>query len=137
MPASLGGLPLTHTLRGEEALKEIARLHRRKIPSRDGFVAHYQRGNAVAMLYVTQAYVDPIARWQLSRMVEGIERGASNAEGAFFHLKTREHRGLTLYSAVGLGQIHYFYRSGATLVWLAADPVVARSALDETVRLVR
>ena len=67
----------------------------------------------------------------------GIQGGASNAEGRFTHLKAREQDGLTLYSALGLGQIHYFYRSGATIVWLAADPTVARQALADAVRLMR
>jgi len=69
-------------------------------------------------------------------MVAGIRRGASNAEGRFTHLKVREQDGLALYSALGLGQIHYFYRSGETIVWLAADPEVARQALADTVRLI-
>ncbi|MBI1734565.1 MAG: TlpA family protein disulfide reductase [Candidatus Rokubacteria bacterium] len=42
-----------------------------------------------------------------------------------------------VYSALGLGQVHCFYRSGATVVWLAADPPVARQALGDTLRLVR
>jgi len=137
IPSALGGLPRTHTLQGGDALREINRLHGKSIPSRDGFVAHYERDGAVAMLYVSRAYLGPIARWQLSRMVAGIRRGASNAEGRFTHLKAREQDGLALYSALGLGQIHYFYRSEATIVWLAADPEVARQALADTVRLMR
>jgi hypothetical protein len=137
VPPALGGLPRSHELRGKEALSEINRLHRKSIPARDGFVAHYERDGAVAMLYVTRAYLGPIARWQLSRMVDGIQRGRANVEGQFTHLRSREEEGLTIYSALGLGQVHYFYRSGATLVWLAADPEVARPALADTVRLVR
>jgi hypothetical protein len=137
IPPALGGLPRTHTLQGDDALREINRLHGKSIPSRDGFVAHYERDGAVAMLYVSRAYLGPIARWQLSRMVKGIERGAGNVEGPFTHLKVREQEGLVLYSALGLGQIHYFYRSGTTLVWLAADPGVARPALADAVRLIR
>lgn len=137
IPPALAGLPQAHAVRGEEALREIGRLHGKSIASRDGFVAHYERDGAVAMLYVSRAYLGPIAGWQLSRMVEGIRRGSANAEGQFFHLKAREQDGLTLYSALGLGQVHYFYRSGAVIVWLAADPRVAREALADTIRLVR
>jgi hypothetical protein len=137
VPSTLGELPLTHTLQGDDALQEIGRLHGKRILARDGFVAHYGRDGAAAMLYVSRAHAGLIARWQLSRMVEGIGRGASNAEGRFFHLKAREQDGFTLYSALGLGQIHYFYRSGATIVWLAADPAVARQGVADTVRLIR
>jgi hypothetical protein len=137
IPPALAGLPRTHALQGSEALREIARLHGRSIRARDGFVAHYEQDGAVAMLYVSTAHLEPIARWQLSRMVDGIQRGRSNAEGQFSHLRAREREGLTLYSALGLGQVHYFYRSAGTIVWLAADPQVAERAVADTVRLVR
>jgi hypothetical protein len=137
IPPTLGGLPLTHTVQGRDALSEINRLHGKRIPSLDGFVAHYERDGAVAMLYVSQAYLGPVARWQLSRMVERIRNGAPNVEGQFSHLRTRERDGLTVYSALGLGQIHHFYRSGATIVWLAADPDIAQQAVADTIRLIR
>ncbi|HBH04102.1 MAG: hypothetical protein A2W08_15745 [Candidatus Rokubacteria bacterium RBG_16_73_20] len=137
VPAALAGLPLTHSVRGERALEDIARLHRRTILARDAFVAHYERDERVAMLYVSRAYATPLAWWQFSKMVQGIERGTPNAEGQFTHLKARQQDGLTVYSALGLGQVHYFYRSGPAIVWLAADPIVARPALDETLRRVR
>ncbi len=137
IPPALAGLPLTHSARGAQALEDVARLHRRTIFARDGLVAHYERNGSVAMLYVTRAYVAPVAWWQFSKMVEGIERGTENAEGQFVHLKAREQDGLTVYSTVGLGQIHYFYRSGSAIVWLAADPGVARAALGEVLRSVR
>ena len=82
-------------------------------------------------------YLAPIARWRLSQMVDGIRKGASNAEGQFTYLRALEQDGLAFYSALGPGQVHYFYRSGAMIVWLAADPTVAREALADTVRLVR
>ncbi|MBI2962032.1 MAG: hypothetical protein HYY28_17135 [Betaproteobacteria bacterium] len=133
----MGELPLTHALQGDEALEQVSRLHRKRIPSRDGFVAHYEQNASAAMLYVSRAYLSPVAMWQFSRMIDGIESGASNAEGKFTHLRVREQDGFTVYSALGLGQVHYFYRSGATMVWLAADADVARRALGDTLRLIR
>jgi hypothetical protein len=137
VPSVLGGLPLTHALQGDDALSEVSRLHGKRVLARDGFVAHYERDGAVAMLYVSRAHLGVLARWQLSRMVKGIEQGQANAEGRFFHLKSRERDGLMLYSVLGLGQIHYFYQSGATIVWLAADPPIAGAALAEAIRFIR
>lgn len=136
-PPAVAGLPLSHLLEGTEARAAINRLHGKAIPARDAFVAHYEQDGAVAMLYVTRAWITPLAWWQFLRMVKGIEAGGANREGRFTHLKAREQDGLTLYSALGLGQVHYFYRSDATIVWLAADPHVARAAMAETVRAVR
>ena len=137
VPPSLAGLPLTHTTQGAEALAEIGRLHGKRILLRDAWVAHYERNAAVAMLYVSRSHLGPVARWQFSRMVDGIGRGAANTEGRFTHLKARTEAGIPLYSALGLGQVHYFYRSGPAIVWLAADAEVAREALADTIRLIR
>src|SRR5574341_695590 len=79
VPLALGGLPRTHAVHGDDALREINRLHGRSIRVRDGFVGHYEQDGGVAMLYVSRAYLEPMARWQLSRMVEGIRRGESKA----------------------------------------------------------
>ena len=137
VPPSLAGLPLTHTTQGAEAIAEIGRLHGKRILLRDAWVGHYERDGAVAMLYVSRSLLGPVARWQFSGMVDGIGRGAANTEGRFTYLKARNEAGITLYSALGLGQVHYFYRSGAAIVWLAADAEIARGALAETVRLIR
>ena len=137
VPPSLAGLPLTHTTQGAEAIAEIGRLHGKGILLRDASVGHYERDGAIAMLYVSRSLLGPVARWQFSRMVDGIGRGAANTEGRFTYLKERNEAGITLYSALGLGQVHYFYRSGAAIVWLAADAEIARGALAETVRLIR
>jgi hypothetical protein len=137
VPPSLAGLPLTHAVQGAEALAEIKRLHGKSILLRDAWVAHYQRDGAVAVLYVSRSHLGPVARWQFSRMVDGIGRGAANVEGRFTHLRARDAAGLAYYSALGLGQVHYFYRSGPAIVWLAADAEVARRALEDTLRQVR
>jgi len=138
VPPSLAGLPVTHTTQGAEALAEIGRLHGKRILVRDAWVAHYERNGAVAMLYVSRSYLGgPVARWQFSRMADGIGRGTANAEGRFTHLRARNEAGIPLYSALGLGQVHYFYRSGPAIVWLAADAEIARGALADTIRLIR
>jgi hypothetical protein len=89
----VGELPLTHSPQGDDALRQISRLHGRRVLARDGFVAHYERDGAVVMRHVTRAHATPIVRGQRSRMVKGIERGRSNVEGRFFHLKAREQMG--------------------------------------------
>lgn len=137
VPRKLAGLPLTHALQGADAQREIDRLHKRRIPVRESAVAHYEGGTGVSMLYISQAYLEPLARWQLRRMVAGIRQGRQSAEGLFSHLKATDREGVTVYSALGMGQIHYFYRRGRTIVWVAADPGVARQALADSVRFIQ
>ena len=79
------------------------------------------------MLYVSEASFSFQAGRQLKRMAERIQKGNT----PFYHLKASQRDGITVYSALGEGQIHYFYRKGARVFWLAADVPVATKALEE------
>lgn len=133
VPPSLGGLKLSHYLQGEQALREIDRLHGKKIRVKEGYVAHYEANGNKAMLYVSEAYLEFLAARQLESMADGIRKGNT----PFFHLKESQREGMTLYSTIGLGQIHYFYRVGNKVVWLAADPTVAKQALVSVLQTLR
>lgn len=133
VPPALGGLKLAHYLKGEEALREIERLHGKKINVKEGYVAHYEKGESKAMLYISRVSSGSQAEGQVKRMAEGIRKGGT----PFYHLKESRRDGINLYSAIGLGQIHYFYRTGPKVVWLAADPPVASSALSSVLKAVR
>ena len=43
-------------------------------------------------------------------------------------------RGKEAVQAIGQGQIHYFYRRGADVFWVAADPPVAREVIARLLR---
>lgn len=125
-PKTVGALQLVHALRGKEALQAIDRLHGKGLAGTDGYVAHYERDGLVAMLYVSRAARSSMTGAQIEKMATGIRSGKT----PFFHLKSSERNGTTVYSALGEGQIHYFYRRGADVIWLAADPSVAREAVQ-------
>jgi hypothetical protein len=127
VPQALAGLPLAHSQQGAEARGEIERLHGKSIPIRDGYVAHYGTQPPVAMLYVSQARDEKLARQQMEQMTTRIR--ASN--GPFTHLRESTRFGMTVYSTLGQGQVHYYFRRGATVVWVAADPVIAQQALAD------
>ncbi len=124
-PESLGGLRLVHVLRGEEALQAIDHLHGKELGGQGGYVAHYETSGAVAMLYVSKASSVEQAARQVQRMTERIGQGTT----PFYHLKSSEREGTTVYSALGQGQIHYFFQEGLTVIWLAADAPVANESL--------
>ena len=77
------------------------------------------------MLYLSQASSTAQAARQLKQMSDRIQKGGS----PFYHLKTSKQGKLTLYSALGQGQIHYFYQRGSSVVWLAVDPTVAKQSV--------
>jgi hypothetical protein len=133
VPKELAGLPLTHSQRGTEAQAEIGRLHGKSIPIADGFVAHYGSQPPVAMLYVSRARDEQEARQQVEQMTTRIR--ASN--GPFTHLRESTRFGMTVYSTLGQGQVHYYFRRGAVVVWVAADATIAQPALADAARKVR
>ena len=124
---TLGALKLAHALRGKEALQAIDRLHGKKVAAIDGYVARYERNGLVAMLYVSRPSSPSMAGAQIEKMAAGITTGKT----PFSHLKSSERDGTTVYSALGEGRIHYFYRRGADVIWLAADPAVAREVVNK------
>jgi len=123
---TVGTLRLVHALRGKEALQAIDRLHGKGLAGSDAYVAHYERDGLVAMLYVSRPARSSMTGAQLEKMAAGIRAGKT----PFTHLKSSERNGMTVYSALGQGQIHYFYRRGADVIWIAADPPVAREVLE-------
>ena len=129
-PRNLGALELAHALRGKEALQAIDRLHGKGLAAADAYVAHYERGGLVAMLYVSRPVRSSMTGAQIEKMAAGIRAGKT----PFSHLKSSERNGTIVYSALGEGRIHYFYRQGADAIWLAADPAVAREAVDALLR---
>jgi len=129
-PKAVGELQLAHALRGEEALQAIDRLHGKGLAATDAYVAHYERNGLVAMLYVSRPARSPMAGAQVEKMAAGIRAGKT----PFSQLKSDERNGTTVYSAVGEGQNHYFYRRGKDVIWIAADPPVAKEVLESLLR---
>ena len=129
-PASVGELKLSHALRGKEALQAIDRLHGKQLGETEAYVAHYEKGGLVAMLYVSRPARRSDAQARIAKMVAGIGAGKT----PFFHLKSSERNGTTVYSALGEGQIHYFFSRDADVIWLAADPGVAKEAAEAVLR---
>ncbi len=124
-PGALGDLPLLHASDGREALEEINRLHGKDLGAIAGYVAHYEKDGTVAMIYLARAASDDQAARQVERMRATIQRG----DTPFSELRTVNEKGRKLYSALGEGRRHFFYRQGADVLWLAADAPAAGQAL--------
>jgi len=129
-PPSLGQLTLGHALQGDKARDEIHRLHGKAVPFRDALVAHYEGPRGVAMLYVSEAGDEATAREQVAQMTARIRNG----NGTFTDLRERTQDGVTVYSTLGQGQVHYYFRRGARVIWVAADAMAARRALADVLQ---
>jgi len=128
LPQMVAGLPLIQADYGPEAVAEVTRLHGQSFPLSSGAFGMYGRDGNMAMLWVTGTPASLIA----SRMVMAMEESIGKSESPFTPTGSQEINGRTVYELTGMGQSHYYFRSGSIVVWLTADEVIDDTALMET-----
>ena len=69
----------------------------------------------------------------LNQMQESIAEGNS----PFTPIGMSAIDGRAVYELAGMGQTHYYFQSGARVVWIAAAPEVAGTALQEALAFYR
>lgn len=112
-PPELGGLPLVHLQRGEEALQVINRLHATSIEIADGYVATYGRGHEQVIVWWSRA----ASQARAVELVEAMtEKMAANPMFSRPEPVTAE--GRRLYSTAGAGMRHYYWASGTDVYWV-------------------
>jgi hypothetical protein len=127
LPPTVAGLPLAQADYGAAAVAEVTRLHGQAFRLTSGAHGVYGRPGQAATLWVTGAPARPLA----ARMVTAMTEAIATVDSPFTPLGARRIDGRPVYELTGLGQRHFYFRSAATIVWLAADEGVAESALAE------
>ncbi|MEE8374515.1 MAG: hypothetical protein V3R87_12460 [Dehalococcoidia bacterium] len=129
-PAYLGNLALVEQTTGQEALSQMRTLHGTEIGVIDGYIARYEGGGDRVTVWVGQAEDPSAAQGLLELMTEKIAAG----NPSFRDLEQMLVDGKGVYSVVGGGERHYYYRDGAIVIWVsvsASDPMqVLRVALE-------
>ncbi len=126
LPSSIASLPLVQSRLGEEAIHEISQLHQQAFPLSSGAIGIYGETEQV-VLWVSSAEDRSVAEELITRMYAAIAAGRS----PFTPLPEMELAGRVVYPLEGLGQQHYYFQSGALVIWAAADPSLAEAALQE------
>ena len=125
VPVMLAGQALAQQRQGVEAVAEVSRLHGKDFPLVSGAMAVY--GNGAATVWVSGAPARLMAAQMVRAMAEKIAEGRS----PFTPLATRDVPGRAVYELAGMGQRHFYFQSGAQVVWLAVDEAVAEQALAD------
>ncbi|NOX97173.1 MAG: hypothetical protein GXO98_03750 [Nitrospirae bacterium] len=133
IPAEIAGLQLRHSSQGKDAMAKISKLHGKEIAVKNGYVAHYESGQAKAMLYVAEFENEEQARQQIDLMREKIGKGTKS----FGHFRELKEERRKIYSVLGFGQIHYFYLDSKKVIWLAVDPSVAKPVLEAVLKVIK
>jgi hypothetical protein len=125
LPDTIAGLPLTRALTGRPAVQEINHLHGLSFSITSGAVGFF--GGQQVVVWVSGSPLGFLAGQMQNEMEQRIAEGRS----PFTPLDTRRESGRAVLALEGLGQQHYYFRSGRQLVWLAADAGLAEQALAE------
>ena len=125
-PPELAGLPRTAVITGPTAVTAIHQLHNSQFPLRSGAMAQYGRRNEIT-LWVAGAPLTFMAQ----RMVDVMEEQIQKGETPFQPLATRAIGGRTIFEVSGLGQRHFYFRSGLLVIWIAVNDDLAEDALSE------
>lgn len=126
LPESIAGIPMTNSIRGEQALSEIASMHSGAFSMKAGAIGVYGSARQ-AMLWVAGAKDVSGADQLLEAMRVKIARGGT----PFSSVQEWQDDQRTIYELQGLGQQHFYFRSNRLLVWLAVDEKDAGQAIRE------
>lgn len=117
VPQELAGFRLQRVVTGEQAVRDMERLHNREdgFGLLDGWVGYYEND---ATIWFGVAGDEEDASALIDDMASSIAQGNS----PFTNLTKESIGDLVVYSVQGLGQLHFFYQRGVNVVWLAAPP---------------
>jgi len=130
LPQYIGSMRLEKVQSGEEARREIDRLHGKQISLLRGYIGTYVAENGRGQLWVSEHSSDREATEAIENMAHGMKQGKEQ----FWHFRKMVIEQRPVYLAVGMGQAHYFFRNGAKVIWLAVDPSLAKEAIRDVVR---
>lgn len=125
IPGTLDDLPLTAHAFGREAAAHIAHLHGKDFLLTDAAVGEY--GNGQATVWVSTTW----GRWGAQRQIRAMTDAIAEGTSPFEPSGAQDVEGCTVYALTGMGQAHFYFRTGDQIVWLAVASDQAESALRE------
>ena len=131
LPQTIGSMRLEKVQSGEEARREIDRLHGKQISFLRGYIGTYVAENGSGQLWVSEHSSEREATEVIEKMAHGMKQGKQQQ---FWHFRKMMIEQRPVYLAVGMGRAHYFFQKGAKVIWLAVDPSLAKEAIRDAVR---
>ena len=131
LPKFIGSFRLEHMKSGEEARKEIDRLHGKQLIFRKGYIGDYKEGNRKAKLWISEYDSDAESAKEIGKMAKRMK----TREGKeFWHFQVMSIEGLKVYFVLGMGQAHYFFQKKNKAIWLAVDPSPAKETIRDLIK---
>jgi hypothetical protein len=128
---TVGALKLVQLIEGNEAQKQISRLHGQSISMADGFIAVYQGSGEDKMTIWVSVHKDSKeAEALIAKMHGKIDTVAS-----FQNHQDLDISGNVYHFVTGMGQSHYFYYRGNDAVWIGIASPEEMKILSEVIHM--
>ena len=125
LPDQVAGLNLTSSKSGNEATTEFTAMHGKEFPVTSGEIGY--DGDGKATLWVAGTSAEEIA----AEMVGGMQLSIAQGNSPFTPVDEIRDGDRTVYVLDGMGQKHYYFKAKNLVVWLVAEPSLAKAAIQQ------
>ena len=126
LPEELVGLSLERKIEGISAIDELAWMHGQEFQLNKGAIGSYGMQGEIT-LYIAGT---PFG-FTTGSLVKAMREKIAAGDSPFTPRSEREVEQRRVYELVGLGQKHFYTRSGELIIWLAVDESLAEEALAQ------
>ena len=113
-PEKIGERARLHLVSGQPAAQVVDRMHGRSVATDANVIAEYGNDEKKDILYISR-YAETKAAQKAFELM--IAKMAGAQKSPFYHLRPIGKYQKKVYMALGMGAVHYIYRSGSHLIW--------------------
>lgn len=125
LPDQLGSLPRTDYRAGAQAMAEFEELHGKQFPLTAGAIGIY--GDQQITVWAASTSSDSTA----AQMVEAMQAKIAKGNSPFTPLSQATDKNRTIYVLEGMGQKHFYFQSKNLVIWVAVEPALAETVIQQ------
>ena len=125
LPEQIVNLPRTEYRTGTQALAEFENLHGKQFPLTSGAIGIY--GDQQVTIWAAGTSSDSIA----AQMVDAMQDRIAEGNSPFTPVTEGNNNSRLVYILEGMGQKHFYFQSKNLVVWVAVDPALADTVIQE------
>ena len=129
LPDQLATLPRTDYRTGAQAMAEFESLHGKQFPLISGAIGIY--GDQQITVWAAFTSSELIA----SQMVESMRKRIAEGNSPFTPLTQDNNNNRLVYVLEGMGQKHFYFQSKNLVIWVAVEPALADTVIQQTLEV--
>lgn len=129
LPDELAGLPRMDYQTGDQAMAEFKNLHGKQFPLTSGAIGIY--GDRQITVWVAGTSSESSA----SQLVESMRKRIAEGNSPFTPLTQTNSNNRSIYILDGMGQKHFYFQSKNLVIWVAVEPALADTAIQQTLEV--